>query len=101
MTVETIPVEELAPGDLVYVGKRTGFREVLEVCHFEEKRDSLDGVTMTTVLPAAVVVVYKPTALGAAFENRAKAAKGEGYYHRDEASFLRRPGEPVERRRHP
>ena len=96
---ELVPVEELEPGDEVFVGKRTGFREVLEVksfppCELEAKRGGIP-----VMLPPAVVVVYKPAELGSSFENRAKAARGEGYYHRTEASFSRKPGELVERRR--
>ena len=89
---------ELEPGQLVKVGKRTGFREVLDVRHFDRVELGGDASDGGGFVPDAVVVVYRPTELGSSFENRAKAARGEGYYHRTEASFSRRPGELVERR---
>ena len=97
MTDELVPVEELEPGQLVRVGKRTGFREVLELRrHPRHELERRDGPPV--ILEESIVVVYRPTELGSSFENRAKAARGAGFYHRTEASFSRRPGELVERR---
>jgi hypothetical protein len=61
--LEAVPVEELVAGDFVYVGRMTGIREVLRVDRFDGHRGDPDA--------ASFVVVYRPTALGAAFENRA------------------------------
>ncbi len=80
--VDQVPVEELAAGDRVLIGRLTGFRPVIRVDTFKGHAGDPDADSL--------VVIYRPAGPGLAWENRARA-HGVSHYPRDEASLACKP----------